>query len=284
MNTTATDDFRSDNRAITPPACPGSATAGNAVRGRLNAAVLRTSDACGHLLLGRCKRRLFANLPPIVVEIGPGTGANLRYYRPGTRLIAIEPNRHMHSPLRKAALRYGIEVELREEGADAIGLPPRSPSPSSKPGTAGAWAPNCSLSCPFVPARQASAVSPGWPQLTTWRSRRRPVPGPWRLRKSKTLVKLLALAGGHRAHRDVLAGVLWPGLDPAAAANNLHQVLHAARRALASDRLPSPGALCLRDDIVILWPDGDLIVDADVFAAAAQRALRSGSVEDYGAA
>jgi DNA-binding SARP family transcriptional activator len=36
--------------------------------------------------------------------------------------------------------------------------------------------------------------------------------GTWRLRKSKTLVKLLALAGGHRAHRDVLAEVLWPGL------------------------------------------------------------------------
>ena len=112
----------------------------------------------------------------------------------------------------------------------------------------------------------------------------RAVPGSWRLRKSKTLVKLLALAGGHRAHRDVLAGVLWPGLDPAAAANNLHQALHAARRALASDRSRSADALCLRDDIVILWPDGDLIVDADVFAAAAQRALRSGSVEDYGAA
>ena len=87
-----------------------------------------------------------------------------------------------------------------------------------------------------------------------------------------------------RAHRDVLAGVLWPGLDPAAAANNLHQVLHAARRALASDRPPPAGALCLRDDIVILWPDRDLIVDADLFAAAAQRALRSGSAEDYGAA
>ena len=110
------------------------------------------------------------------------------------------------------------------------------------------------------------------------------VSGSWRLRKSKTLVKLLALADGHRAHRDVLAGVLWPGLDPAAAANNLHQALHAARRALASDRLPSPDVLCLRDDMVILWPGGDVIVDADVFAAAAQRALRSGSVEDYGAA
>ncbi len=33
-----------------------------------------------------------------------------------------------------------------------------------------------------------------------------------------------------------------------------------------------------------MWPGGDVIVDADVFAAAAQRALRSGAVEDYGAA
>ena len=112
----------------------------------------------------------------------------------------------------------------------------------------------------------------------------RAVPGSWRLRKSKTLVKLLALADGHRAHRDVLAEVLWPGLDPAAAANNLHQALHAARRALASDRSPSVDALCLRDDIVILWPADGLVVDADVFAAAAQRALRSGSAEDYEAA
>ena len=61
-----------------------------------------------------------------MVEIGPGTGANLRYYRTGTQLIAIEPNRHMHSPLRKAAQRYGIELELREEGADATGLPDAS--------------------------------------------------------------------------------------------------------------------------------------------------------------
>ena len=125
METTAIDSFRTDN-TTTSPACHGSATADNAVRGRLNAAVLRTSNGYGHLLMGRRKRRLLANLPPTVVEIGPGTGANLRYYRPGTRLIAIEPNRHMHSPLRKAAQRYGIELELRDEGADAIGLPDAS--------------------------------------------------------------------------------------------------------------------------------------------------------------
>jgi len=122
MDTIATDSFRNDS-TTTSQACHDSATAGNAVRGRLNAAVLRTSGAYGHLMMGRRKRRLFAGLPPTVAEIGPGTGANLRYYRPGTQLIAIEPNRHMHAPLRKAAQRYGIELELRDEGADAIGLP-----------------------------------------------------------------------------------------------------------------------------------------------------------------
>src|SRR5215470_3718642 len=109
----------------------------------------------------------------------------------------------------------------------------------------------------------------------------RTVPDAWRLRKSKTVVKLLALADGHRVHRDVLTEVLWPGVGPAAAANNLHQALHAARRALASAGFPPANALHLQDDIVSLSVGGDLLVDADVFAAAAQRALGSGSVEDY---
>jgi SAM-dependent methyltransferase len=126
MDKTATDSFRHDISATTSQARRGSAAAGNAVRGRLNAAILRTSDGYGHLLMGRRKRQLFASLPPAVVEIGPGTGANLRYYRSGSRLIAIEPNRHMHAPLQKAAQRYGIELELRDERADAIGLPDAS--------------------------------------------------------------------------------------------------------------------------------------------------------------
>src|SRR6266496_4342590 len=67
----------------------------------------------------------------------------------------------------------------------------------------------------------------------------RTVPDVWRLRKSKTLVKLLALAEGHRAHRDMLTEVLWPDLDLAAASNNLHQALHDA--ADCSTRQPGPG-------------------------------------------
>ena len=56
--------------------------------------------------------------------------------------------------------------------------------------------------------------------------------GTWRLRKARTLVKLLALAPGPRLHREQVIELLWPDRAPAAAANNLHQVLHVARRQL----------------------------------------------------
>ncbi|WP_053202100.1 class I SAM-dependent methyltransferase [Jiangella muralis] len=98
----------------------------NPVRGRLNAATLRAADRYAQLLVGGRKRALFADLPEQVVEIGPGTGANLRYYRPGTRLVAIEPNVHMHGPLRAAARRHGIELELRTATAERMALPDAS--------------------------------------------------------------------------------------------------------------------------------------------------------------
>lgn len=55
--------------------------------------------------------------------------------------------------------------------------------------------------------------------------------GEWRLKKAGSLVKLLALAPGHRMHREQATEWLWPDLDPEAAANNLHHALHVARRA-----------------------------------------------------
>jgi DNA-binding SARP family transcriptional activator len=69
----------------------------------------------------------------------------------------------------------------------------------------------------------------------------------WRLRKAKTLVKLLALAGGHRMHREALVAVLWPERDAASATNNLHQALYVARRVLTG---ASSALFCLRDDVV----------------------------------
>ena len=75
----------------------------NPVRGRFNVWFLATLDGYMHWKYADIKSRLLSGAPPDVVELGPGSGANLRYLPPGTRLIAIEPNRHMHAVLRRRA-------------------------------------------------------------------------------------------------------------------------------------------------------------------------------------
>jgi predicted ATPase/DNA-binding SARP family transcriptional activator len=97
----------------------------------------------------------------------------------------------------------------------------------------------------------------------------------WRLRKAKTLVKLLALAPGHHLHRDALIDTLWPDHDPAAATNNLHQAMHAARRALGGQHV------VLRDQVVAL---SSVSVDVDEFIDCAARAQASGDLTDLRAA
>ena len=88
--------------------------------------------------------------------------------------------------------------------------------------------------------------------------------GAWRLRKAKTLVKLLALAPGHRLHREQVIAVLWPDRAPEAAANNLHQVLHVARRQLDGG---AGGRRCLRleHDVLSLCAEEELWIDAEAF-------------------
>ena len=92
-----------------------------------------------------------------------------------------------------------------------------------------------------------------------------PVPdSAWRLRKAKDLVKLLALAEGHRLHREQAMDVLWPDRGPDSAGNNLNQAVHAARRALGAE------AIDLQDGLLRL--DADL--DLEAFESAAVEARR----------
>jgi ubiquinone/menaquinone biosynthesis C-methylase UbiE len=76
----------------------------------------------------RHKRAAFEALDRagVVVEVGAGTGANLGYLRPGTRLYAIEPNIHMHPRLRRASRSAGVEVTILPTGAETIPLPDAS--------------------------------------------------------------------------------------------------------------------------------------------------------------
>jgi ubiquinone/menaquinone biosynthesis C-methylase UbiE len=95
-------------------------------RGRFNAWLLDALDRYMHRNYVDIKSALLRRAPSVVVELGPGTGANLRYLTPGTRLIAIEPNRHMHPLLRRRAKQFGIDLDLRGLAAEQLDLPSAS--------------------------------------------------------------------------------------------------------------------------------------------------------------
>ena len=104
----------------------GCMTYDNPIRGRLNAWFFRLLDSYLDVLLGDRKRALLTGLPGEIVEIGPGVGANFRYFARGTRVIAIEPNRHMHGALRATAAANDVSVDLVARSADDTGLPDHS--------------------------------------------------------------------------------------------------------------------------------------------------------------
>ena len=108
--------------------------------------------------------------------------------------------------------------------------------------------------------------------------------GAWRLRKAKSLVKLLALAPERRVHREQATELLWPERAREAAANNFHQALYVARRALEAAGAEASAVLPLRDDMLVLFPGGRVEVDVDAFEAAVARARESGELSDYRAA
>jgi SAM-dependent methyltransferase len=95
-------------------------------RGTFNAAFFSVLGPYIEWNVRRQKRRVFAGLPPTVVEIGSGVGANVRHLPPGSTLVAIEPNRPMHARLRAAAQRQGVRLDLRDRTAEHTGLPDRS--------------------------------------------------------------------------------------------------------------------------------------------------------------
>jgi len=105
----------------------------------------------------------------------------------------------------------------------------------------------------------------------------------WRLRKARALVKLLALAPGHRLHREQAYDLLWPDRDDArAVANNLHQAVYAARRALDAAGADGAAVLALRDDVLSL--NGEVTVDAVGLEAAIAAARANGGAAAYEAA
>lgn len=93
------------------------------VRARINAWFFHALDGYLHRKYRRVKRELFGGLPRTVLELGAGGGTNLRYLDPGTHVIAVEPNVHMHANLRAAAARLPVTVDVRAAVAERLPLP-----------------------------------------------------------------------------------------------------------------------------------------------------------------
>jgi len=103
----------------------------------------------------------------------------------------------------------------------------------------------------------------------------------WRLRKARTLIKLLALAPERRLHVEQAAELLWAGRDPNSARNNLHQVIFAARRALDSIGLDGSRYLGLREELILLGPEDPVRIDAVAFEELAAAARERGEPGAY---
>src|SRR5215212_500889 len=100
----------------------------------------------------------------------------------------------------------------------------------------------------------------------------------WRLRKSRSVLKVLALAPGRALHPELLQSTLWVDRDPASAGNNLRQAVYHARRALTGAGADGAAVLASRGDLLVLAPEVE--VDVDLFELSAARAEASGAARD----
>src|SRR5262245_28567462 len=108
----------------------------------------------------------------------------------------------------------------------------------------------------------------------------------WPSRKARQLLKLLALAPGHRVHRDQALEALWPDLTAAGATRALYQTPHLLRRALepgAPRRAASRYVRLDRDGVALIAPGG-VETDLAAFGRAAADALGTGAPADLRAA
>jgi len=87
---------------------------------RLFAALMARGSVSSEPLVAERKHALLGDLRGTVLEIGPGTGVNLAYYRRDVQWMGIEPNPHMHPYIREAAERLDRSIELRHGTAERL--------------------------------------------------------------------------------------------------------------------------------------------------------------------
>lgn len=111
-------------------------------------------------------------------------------------------------------------------------------------------------------------------------------PALWNRRKSaRIVIKILAMAPGHRMHRERVIELLWPEVEYCQGLNQLGKALHAARRVLEPGLTARAKSSYLRLDgeVLSLHPT-NVWVDVDDFEFRARAALDAGTPRALSAA
>lgn len=84
--------------------------------------------ACGLPMVGRQRQLLVPQAAGRVLEVGVGTGLNMRYYDKTrvTQITALDPALELHPLARERIAQAGLEVELLGLSAEKIALPDAS--------------------------------------------------------------------------------------------------------------------------------------------------------------
>jgi len=94
------------------------------VRHRLFAAMYDTlSASVERRELSPRRARLLSPLAGTVVDVGAGTGANLRHFRHADRVILVEPDPYMRARLRARLGESPVPVEVSDADAEHLPLP-----------------------------------------------------------------------------------------------------------------------------------------------------------------
>ncbi|MBI5566197.1 MAG: AAA family ATPase, partial [Chloroflexi bacterium] len=105
----------------------------------------------------------------------------------------------------------------------------------------------------------------------------------WARRSVSTLFKYVLLSPNHRCHKEQALDLLWPDLDPAAAANNLHKTLFYLRRTLYPEANDARECPYVEYDGEIITLDRIGSVDAEIFERQAQDAQAAHDLARYAA-
>ncbi|HBY58556.1 MAG TPA: SAM-dependent methyltransferase [Solibacterales bacterium] len=94
--------------------------------GRIHGWLLDRFNARYEPMVADRKRALFGSLSGHVLEIGAGTGANVKYLPRTIRYMAVEPSRGMKPLLVRRALEAGLAIDIHVTTAEELRLPDRS--------------------------------------------------------------------------------------------------------------------------------------------------------------